>query len=57
MQTSNCDNYGRRIGIDRRQVIYTVHVPERRSGKDRRVLSDRRKNIRSEYSNNPESGN
>lgn len=27
----------RRCGIDRRQTVYTAHIPERRSGKDRRT--------------------
>jgi len=26
----------RRFGIDRRQINYDLHIPERRSGKDRR---------------------
>ena len=30
------DNGGRRSGIERRQFSYNVHIPERRSGKDRR---------------------
>jgi len=46
MLTSKRDNYGRRSGIDRRQTFYTVHVPERRFGKDRRIVPDRRKDIR-----------
>jgi len=33
---------GRRSGIDRRQISYACHIPERRSGKDRRSKSDRR---------------
>ncbi len=36
------DNAGRRSGIDRRQFSYLVHVPERRSGMDRRGGVDRR---------------
>lgn len=36
------DNGGRRAGIDRRQIEYSAHVPERRSSEDRRKLSDRR---------------
>jgi len=36
------DNGSRRSGIDRRQIEYSAHVPERRSSEDRRKLSDRR---------------
>ena len=36
------DNGGRRLGIDRRQFSYTAHIPERRSGKERRSGFDRR---------------
>ena len=36
------DNGGRRLGIDRRQFSYNLHIPERRSGKDRRSGHDRR---------------
>ena len=36
------DNGGRRSGIDRREFSYTVHIPERRSGKERRSGVDRR---------------
>ena len=36
------DNGGRRSGIDRRQLSYTAHIPERRSGKERRSGLDRR---------------
>jgi hypothetical protein len=36
------DNGGRRSGGDRRKYSYTLHVPERRSGKDRRNGKDRR---------------
>ena len=37
------DNGGRRSGGDRRTYSYTLHVPERRSGADRREGKDRRK--------------
>lgn len=37
------DNGGRRSGMDRRIFVYTVYLPERRSGKERRANSDRRK--------------
>lgn len=36
------DNGGRRLGIDRRQFSYSVHIPERRLGGDRRCGADRR---------------
>jgi len=36
------DNGGRRCGGDRRNYSYTLHIPERRSGKDRRSGTDRR---------------
>ena len=36
------DNGGRRSGIALRQFSYTGHIPERRSGKDRRYEADRR---------------
>jgi hypothetical protein len=32
---------GRRSGTDRRKFSYAVHIPERRSGKDRRENLDR----------------
>ncbi len=35
-------NGGRRLGIDRRQISYHGHVPEVRSGLDRRNATDRR---------------
>jgi hypothetical protein len=37
------DNGGRRSGGDRRIYSYTLHVPERRSGTERREGEDRRK--------------
>jgi hypothetical protein len=40
------DNEGRRFLVDRRQFSYTMHVPERRSGIDRRGGEDRRKSPR-----------
>jgi len=40
------DNGGRRSGGDRRNYSYTLHIPERRSGKDRRSGRDRRKSPR-----------
>ena len=44
------DNGGRRSGIDRRQFSFTQHIPERRSGKERRSGLDRRLEQRmSEY--------
>jgi len=32
--------FDRRSGIDRRCISYLVHIPERRSGKDRRISDD-----------------
>jgi hypothetical protein len=37
------DNGGCRSGIERREFTYTLHIPERREGKDRRSWGDRRK--------------
>jgi len=42
------DNGGRRKNIDRRKFAYTFHIPERRSGIDRRDGEDRRANSRSQ---------
>lgn len=36
------DHGGRRKREDRRQFVYTFHIPERRSGGDRRSGEDRR---------------
>jgi len=36
------DNGERRLGMERRQFSYKLHIPERRSGKDRRSELDRR---------------
>jgi hypothetical protein len=36
------DNGGRRLGFERRQFSYLIHIPERRSGRDRRRRRDRR---------------
>ncbi len=36
------DNGGRRFGDDRRIYSYNGHLPERRSGEDRRSVPDRR---------------
>ncbi len=40
------DNGGRRSGADRREFNYTSHIPERRSGKERRNSLDRRQKPR-----------
>ena len=40
---NDLDNHGRRSGGDRRNYSYTLHIPERRKGKDRRDGDDRRK--------------
>lgn len=37
------DNEGRRVRIERRQFFYNGHIPERRSGEDRRSGLDRRR--------------
>jgi hypothetical protein len=42
MEAKQWDNGGRRSGIERRQFAYSDHVPERRSGNDRRKVVDRR---------------
>ncbi len=39
------DNGGRRSGIERRRFSYAIHVPELRSGKDRRNGIDRRNEV------------
>ena len=36
------DNGGRRAGLDRRRFFYSIHIPERRLGLDRRENGDRR---------------
>ena len=36
------DNGGRRLGIDRRQFLYTNHIPDRRLCEDRRTGLERR---------------
>jgi len=33
---SIAENYERRLGIERRRFSYFYHIPERRSGKERR---------------------
>lgn len=40
------DNGGKRLGLDRRQFSYDKHIPECRSGKDRRSGLDRRQKPR-----------
>lgn len=40
------DNGGRRKNGDRRTFSYTVHIPERRCGTDRRTGKDRRQHSR-----------
>jgi len=37
------DYGGRRSGLERRWFSYFAHIPERRTGKDRRSRLDRRK--------------
>ncbi len=33
---------GRRSGVDRRQFLYDVHIPEKRTGPDKRCAPERR---------------
>ena len=40
------DNGGRRIGIERRNFSYSLHIPERRFDNDRRKIKDRRETFR-----------
>jgi DNA-binding XRE family transcriptional regulator len=42
MQLSIKENGGRRLSFDRRQFKYSIHIPECRSGKERRNGLDRR---------------
>jgi len=46
MSQTLSDNRDRRSGIDRREIFYTMHIPEGRSGKDRRSGNDRRRKSR-----------
>jgi len=41
LNTQLTNNNERRSGIDRRQFSYFAHIPERRSGKERRNGFDR----------------
>jgi hypothetical protein len=38
-------HFDRRSGIERRRISYVAHIPERRSGTDRRVSNDRRREL------------
>jgi hypothetical protein len=40
------DNRDRRSDVDRREIFYTMHIPERRSGKERRNGDDRKRKFR-----------
>jgi len=42
MKPTLLDNGRMRLGVDRRQFSYFTHIPERRSGKERRSGLDRR---------------
>jgi hypothetical protein len=42
MKPTLLDNGGRRLGVDRRQFSYFIHISERKSGKERRSGLDRR---------------
>jgi hypothetical protein len=37
--------FDRRSGIERRCISYVAHIPERRSGRDRRMSDDLRKEL------------
>jgi hypothetical protein len=41
----------RRLEIDRRQFSYTIHIPERRSGKDRRSGNDSKLEVENKINN------
>ena len=43
------DNGGRRSGFDRRQFLYTTHIPERRIMGERRRNPDRRRLMERRY--------
>jgi len=45
-QINIADNGGRRKSRDRRNFCYTIYIPERRCGLDRRSGNDRRKRSR-----------
>lgn len=45
MAETRRSSFDRRSGIERRCVSYAVHIPERRSGTDRRVSDERRKEL------------
>jgi len=45
MEAQICDNGGRRSGLDRRQFSYSDHIPERRSGEERRNGGDDRRQV------------
>jgi hypothetical protein len=49
---SDGDNGGRRSGVERRKFSYTLHLPERRTGGDRREPEELRKTSHKE----PEAG-
>ena len=46
MSQTLSDNRDKRLGIDRREIFYTMHIPERRSGKERRNGDDRKRKSR-----------
>ena len=41
MRQKLSDNIDRRSGVDRREIFYKMHIPERRSGKKRRNRNDK----------------
>ena len=50
------DNGGRRIGVKRREFLYTNHLPNGRSEKDRRSGVDRRSGLERRKDNDRRSG-
>jgi len=46
MSQALSDNKDRRSGIDRREIFYTMHIPERRSGKERRNEDYKKRKLR-----------
>ena len=47
---SGIDNSGRRLGVNRREFLYAIHIPERRSGNERRSEMDRRSDASFKFS-------
>jgi hypothetical protein len=45
VNVSSIDNGGRRLGVERREFSYDIHLPERRSNTIRRSSVDRRNSV------------